>query len=441
MAKRISINDTLKNKHFTYFQDFKINDKQDAKKISELYDITNNNITLKKNGDYKFKLFSMCIKNNLFKTKNCTDITIDNTHINSPINDDSAKEYYKNLYERIKDKLREKKFNNICSKITIKYKQGAEKNVIIEILNNENNLKKLLESINDYDIINFQEISIDNIKKINQSLNLKEESKYRCVFLKCNNDVFLTTFYDINKFTLLGYKIKKTKRQNIYSYILYLKMNDDLRILCVENSIKEISYTEKKPEMYELEVNTDNSFVFYNKENKLELDLSEINTKEKLYFGNIYKTFYIFCGKIREKLIITNDDGRNSSVDHPYIKNNDDNNKQHIKNPQYNDKHIIDNFINDIIIFNNNLQIGDDLYKDVLENLKNVNKIQNSFVSVLVPEEHYNRMKAENNDAYINIKKFKDLFKYLGYSQSLPMGVEFNLGVDNFTFKPTESKA
>jgi hypothetical protein len=420
-----------------YFKDFKI-DIGETKKIDNLYDYSDtSNITLKQSvinsNEYKFKLFSMEIDNDLIDSDNCnTTPFITNYDLSVPNN--KLNTLFSNEFKNIE-------FNELCNRnytfnITTPaaapapggVAPAAPVNTLSFAINNnyEDNLKDILKDIeDDYDIINFQNISPDNIKKLNDNLDGKDDNKFKLIHYNTkikNKDVYFTTLYDKNKFDLLGYTLIKFNNE-ISGLLLILKMKKEFRILYNINSV---SFINNKNYDYEHKINKFLNPDFVNTNNNININdiLDDDSVKINPYELNnsLYKIFVLICCKILNK--------NNNIID----TNNKTDFRQHIKYPVYDKDRLTHRKINNLynsIIFDDNLELTD----NSVNNTYDFNDIfHNKYITII---NNYGLKNFFDNVLSINISEYKiilDAFKYYGYSNCIGMGVEFNLGNDKYNF-------
>jgi hypothetical protein len=199
-----------------YLRNFTLDDVKSKEKLSDIYNFKDDGtaILTSSNDNYKFKLFNMEIDNSLLSdTSSCSNLQID---IN--LNDLTSSA---NVYADVSTTLKSNSYNTICSKdskkdIVFSYTPDGSsdaKTHTVSIGKREDNLKGLLSSItgnkdskDSYDIINFQGISPQNIKKVLGD-GIK---KYKLVYIKksASDNEYLTSLFNANKFTFIGYNIE-----------------------------------------------------------------------------------------------------------------------------------------------------------------------------------------------------------------------------------------
>jgi hypothetical protein len=442
-VQQLDFSKTINQIPLYYLKDFKINEKQDSKDVKDLYDLSDLKKielrnSIKTTDDYKFKIFSMEIEDNLIENSNCDNSDLDITvsiykqgHnqrldragvVIKPAKD--AEQQNKNLQREILKQYLKNNFDKICGR-NIKFDirildttqpnppgthKQAQKTIYIGGTM-EVNLAGILHNIHStYDIINFQDIKPGNIKKLNN--NLEGKNGVKLIYIKVKGtEKYLTTFYNSNKLDLIAYSINDSAKL----LKLVLKMKNDMRILYLINSIDDYNNVKKdKSKIHSLDLD------FVNSNNTIDIEAIPDDKKSEYTADKIYKSYNVICC---------------------YIKNDNDDIKinnlkiQHIKYPKYNDnndKYYFKN-INNTIIFSNNLEMPklnaappvkfNDSFHQVYDNILSGYDLDNFFI----------------NEVNINDSKHKkniiNAFKYLGYSKSLGIGTEFNLGVDNYKFK------
>lgn len=423
MSVNLKLNEDniISKKPLVYLRNFKLsNNTGDNRTISSLYafnELTDNMVlnTDNTNGinidDYKFKLFSMYIENELIETPS----KCDSSDINININLTKPNDLFYNIY----DKLIDIDFNKICNR-NIKFIPPNTSGFLphtLYISTHQKNLEFLLKNItNDNDILCFQDISPDNIIKINGYLKPSHTSQFTQVFIKDDDDKYLTTYYNNQKFELIGYSTYTNKSSNnLISLSLILKMKIDNRLIIIENSfktIKDINYDTKYLNLF-------NQDFINNIQTNNNINISIIDKKTNLISYKInwefYKIFYIFTGKILNNSNIIKDKGHQH-----IILNNID-----YKKP------------NNIILFNDNLQMKYNVSNQSFINEFNIyndnylHKKYNDFMNYIESI----TAKIPNDDLKYEIKfNINTLFKFIGYSTYLPLSAEFSLANDNFKY-------
>lgn len=404
----------------TYLREFKVDDNATTKKVEDVYtfDSTNFNqpMTITNTGDYNFNLFSMDISNDLFVTplKTKSDYTI-NLTLNAPNT------------SNIVTALGAAAFNTIHSgsNITVQstftginnFTNGSNITVSNDFKTNLSTLLKDNKAIEqNYDIINFQDITTSNIETVNSNLTIDTTIRPNLVRVSIPTNKpptsYLTTYYKKDKFDLLGY-YDNTSSNHVNSLVLYFKVPNDNRILIVENGISAIiddNGLHKTIETDKIKLFNDDYIQHNIKTNNI-VDIDKINDNKNLLNNDakkvinwdFYKQYYIYCGKAK---LTTSAPPALPEFINTSIKSK---HYQNINEAKISNKFIVNS--HNVILFDHNLEMEKPS-------------------PATTPPTFVNNFLTDIDETDFNNLK---IHKYLGHSKSLGLGVNFSLAKDDFT--------